>query len=74
MEVVGRVPTRDLGACTVRLPAILLNEVQDVGERTGLTKAAVIAVALDIFLQQYRHDQSVGGARQSRDRQAVRAE
>lgn len=42
-----------MGGCTVRVPATLLDEARYLGECVGLTRNAIIALALDEYLRRH---------------------
>jgi hypothetical protein len=45
-----------MGGCTVRAPASLLAEARELGERAGLSRNAIMALALDEYMR--RHGRS----------------
>jgi hypothetical protein len=45
----------EMGGCTLRLPQPLIEGVRAIGARTGLTRSAIVAIALDDYLR--RHGQ-----------------
>jgi hypothetical protein len=48
----------EMGGCTLRLPQPLIEQARALGQRTGLTRNAIVAMALDDYLR--RHGQPLG--------------
>jgi len=42
-----------MGGCTVRAPASLLAEARELGERAGLSRNAIMALALDEYMRRH---------------------